>query len=144
MLAAIFGVWASVAIAMSVNSGSVCEAPTDEELIELALDHVVKSQPGSVLRPESQGQPYELRLVSFPDKQSFLEANPNCCEVFTKSAIGEYITPKQRVRTNYAGSIRIRATTGVRENSNPKHYPSKTYAYTRIVHIDRCGKVINL
>ncbi|WWR47516.1 hypothetical protein RZ517_04900 [Roseovarius sp. S88] len=121
-----------------------CVEPTDGELVDLALDYIVEAQTGSVSGLVPEGQRYQLRLITFPDRQAFLDANPECCEVFTRQAVAEHISPAQRDRSNYSGSVRIRATYKVRTNSNQEFYPHNTYTNTRVVHVDKCRQIINL
>jgi hypothetical protein len=121
-----------------------CIAPTEDEFIELAMAEMISSQPNVGVISLSQNQGYALQLGNYPNKQSYLEANPDCCEIFTAQAIAEYITPRQRLQTSYSGSIRVQTTYQVTENTDPNNYPHGTYNSIRVIHFDRCGLKIDL
>lgn len=132
-------------VAFSVISGeNICQAPTDEMLVEQAISEMVGLHSGGVSIPQEEGETIGLRLAPFSTKEAYLEANPDCCRMFTNEATAEYINPEQVVQTNYLGSVRVVTTFKVAQNTDPIRYPYDTYSVTRVFHFDKCGNTINL
>ncbi len=135
----------SLAITASAeNTRNTCTAPTDDELIELAIDGTVGPQPGSVSIPQERGPTIGLLLAPFPTREAYIAANPDCCLIVTEQTLTEGILPEDIRRLNYSGSVRIQTTFQVMEVTNPNLYPSSTYTSVRVIDFDKCGKAITL
>ena len=130
--------------AVSGETTDACVAPSDDELIDLAIAEMVGAQPGSVSIPQATGPTIGLRLAPFPTAESYKAANPDCCLVVTEQTLTEGIRPEDAPRLNYGGSVRVQTTSRVNEKTHPDLYPSNVYQNVRVIDFDKYGKRVKL
>jgi len=121
-----------------------CVPPSDDELIEKAIDQAVARQVGSTSTFTADGRRVDVKYNLYPDKTAYLKANENCCEIATQEVLREHLPPEHARKIKYYASVSVitrRLPIGELPNVRDTE---QLIIGRRLHHFDRCGRPISI